>query len=300
MGGAAAVVDVEAVGHRADGDQFGTGPRERLRRDPGGRAVRLVEDDLQSVETVREDTDEVGDVLVEPLVVVPDAADAGAGRAVPGGAGAVVGVDGLDAVLQLVGELVAAAGEELDAVVGHGVVAGGQHHAEVGAERAGEVGHRGRRQDATRSTSTPALASPRPPRPPGTPRRHVGPGRPPRSPGARRRCPPRPVRAPRRRRGPAPARPSDPRWRRRARRPCRRVVPLVLLRKRQFRKRLPMSRPTQSAPEDSGTQRPAIDHISLRTSCAVIRPTAGINECPAAQWRAAGAFGVQPVPAGTT
>ncbi len=110
--------------------------------------MRLVEDDLQSVEAVGEHADEVGDVLVEPLVVVPDAADAGTGRAVPGGTGAVLGVDGLDAVLQLVGELVAAAGEELDAVVGHGVVAGGQHHAEVGAERAGEVGDRGRRQHA--------------------------------------------------------------------------------------------------------------------------------------------------------
>ncbi len=146
VGGAAAVVDVEAVRHRADGDDLGPGPRERLGRDPVGRAVRLVEDDLQSVEAVGQDAHEMGDVLVEPLVVVADAADAGAGRAVPGGAGAVLGVDGLDAVLQLVGELVAAAGEELDAVVGHGVVAGGEHHAEVRAERAGEVGDRGRRQ----------------------------------------------------------------------------------------------------------------------------------------------------------
>lgn len=48
----------------------------------------------------------------------------------------------LDAVLQLVGELVAAAREELDAVVGHRVVAGGEHHAEVGAQRTGEIRHR--------------------------------------------------------------------------------------------------------------------------------------------------------------
>lgn len=57
-------------------------------------------------------------------------------------------VDLLDTVLQLVGELVAAAREELDAVVRHRVVAGGQHHAEVGAQRAGEMRHRGGGQHA--------------------------------------------------------------------------------------------------------------------------------------------------------
>ena len=41
-------------------------------------------------------------------------------------------------------ELHAAAGEELDAVVGHRVVGGGEHDAEVGAERTGEVGDAGR------------------------------------------------------------------------------------------------------------------------------------------------------------
>ena len=52
VGGAAAVVDVEAVGLGADGDDLGAGPGERLGRDPGGGAVRLVEDDLQPVEPV--------------------------------------------------------------------------------------------------------------------------------------------------------------------------------------------------------------------------------------------------------
>ena len=52
-------------------------------------------------------------------------------------------VDALDLVLQLVGELVTAAGEELDPVVGHRVVAGGEHHTEVGAQLAGEERHRG-------------------------------------------------------------------------------------------------------------------------------------------------------------
>ncbi len=142
VGGAAAVVDVQAVGLGADGDDLGAGPGEGLGRDAGGRAVRLVQDDLQPVEPVGEDADEVGDVLVEALVVAGDPADAGAGGPVPGGAGAVLLVDGLDAVLQLVGELVAAPREELDPVVGHGVVAGGEHHAEVGTQRTGEIRHR--------------------------------------------------------------------------------------------------------------------------------------------------------------
>ncbi len=142
VGGAAAVVDVEAVGLGADRDDLRAGPGERLGRDVRGRAVGLVEDDLQPVEAVRENTDEVGDVPVEALGVVGDAADAGAGGPVPGSTGAVLLVGRLDAVLQLVGELVAAAREELDAVVGHGVVAGGEHHAEVGAQRTGEIRHR--------------------------------------------------------------------------------------------------------------------------------------------------------------
>ncbi|GAA4948462.1 hypothetical protein GCM10023238_13460 [Streptomyces heliomycini] len=148
VGRAAAVVDVEPVRVGADGDDLGPGPGERLRGDLRGGAVRLVEDDPQAVQPVRKGADEVGDVTVEPLLVVAHAADAGAGRAVPGGAGAVLLVHGLDPVLQLVGELVTAAGEELDAVVRHGVVARGEHDAEVGAERTGEVRHRRRRQHA--------------------------------------------------------------------------------------------------------------------------------------------------------
>ena len=130
--------------------------------------------------------------------------------------------------LQLVGELVAAAGEELDAVVGHGVVAGGEHHAEVGAERAGEIRHRRRGQHAdAQHVHARAGQARRPRRPPGTPRTRADPARPPPPAGGPRRCPPRRARAPPRPRGRAPAQPSDPRWRHRAHRPCRRVVPLV-------------------------------------------------------------------------
>ncbi len=142
----APVVDVEPVRLGTDRDHFRPGPGERLRRHLRRGTVRLVEDDPQTVQPVREHADEVVDVRVQPLPEVPHAAHARAGRPVPGRPGAVLLVHGLDAVLQLVGELVTAAGEELDAVVRHGVVAGGEHHTEVGAERPGEMGHRRRRQ----------------------------------------------------------------------------------------------------------------------------------------------------------
>ncbi len=59
------------------------------------------------------------------------------------------GVDQLfDAVLGGVVELVPAGAEDLDAVVGHRVVRRRDHHAEIGVVRAGQVGHRGGRQNA--------------------------------------------------------------------------------------------------------------------------------------------------------
>ncbi len=72
---------------------------------------------------------------------VADPADARAGRA---GADDVEPV--LDLVLDSVGQLVPTCGEELDAVVRHGVVRRGDHHAEVGVERPDQVRHGGRRQ----------------------------------------------------------------------------------------------------------------------------------------------------------
>ena len=53
----------------------------------------------------------------------------------------------LDLRLQLVGKLQTAAGEELDAVVGHRIVRRRKHHAEVGVQLGGEEGDTGRRDD---------------------------------------------------------------------------------------------------------------------------------------------------------
>ena len=91
----------------------------------------------------------------------------GARRGAPGrprrrsGASHVAAQELLDLRLDGVVELEAAAGEELDAVVGHRVVRGADHHAEVGV-RARRSGTRrpGVGSTRSRSTSTPAEASP--------------------------------------------------------------------------------------------------------------------------------------------
>src|SRR4029450_4878111 len=84
------------------------------------------------------------------------AADAGADRA----GGAVVGDvhGGLDALLDRVGELEALGAEELDAVVGHGVVGGGDHRPGGGAGVAGAAG-----AGPSGGHTPPADRAPRPP-----------------------------------------------------------------------------------------------------------------------------------------
>ena len=79
-------------------------------------------------------------------VVVADPPDAGTGGSRRGRSGD----RGLDPVLHLVGELVPTRGEDLDAVVRHGVVRCGDHHAEACVTRSGEVRDRGGRQHADR------------------------------------------------------------------------------------------------------------------------------------------------------
>src|SRR5680860_697819 len=134
--GAAAVVDVQPVRPGADRDHFGT--RGCKCRGPGDRRrpVRTVEDDLEPVETSRQRRNEVscvvGDCGVEPAHPTHTSPD----RAIPGLTQPAFYRD-LDRVV----ELVAPAGEELDPVVGHRVVTGRKHHAQVGFEGASQVGH---------------------------------------------------------------------------------------------------------------------------------------------------------------
>ena len=92
----------------------------------------------------------------------------------------------LDPHLDLVGQLVPAGGEELDPVVRHRVVRGGEHHAEVGLGLAGQVRHRRGGQHADPQHVRRRRWSARPPPPPPASRRWPGgPGRPPRAAGGR-------------------------------------------------------------------------------------------------------------------
>ncbi len=102
-----------------------------------------VQDHLEPGQRPVDGRDQVVDVLTDGGGVGGDPADIAAERALP----LLVEVL-LDDLLDRVVELVAAPAEELDAVVGHRVVGGADHHAEVRAERLGHVGHAGRRQHA--------------------------------------------------------------------------------------------------------------------------------------------------------
>ena len=148
--GAAAVVDVQPVGAGVDRDHGGAGGLERTRpgvvrrtlgavenqAQPGQRAGAVAALDLQR-------GDQVVGVALRGLGVLAHPPDRGAGGQ------RLVGVQArLDLLLESVVELVPAAGEELDAVVGHRVVRGGDHHAQVGAQRVGQVRDPGGRQHA--------------------------------------------------------------------------------------------------------------------------------------------------------
>ena len=138
-----AVVDVEAVGVGADDGDAGAGIPERLGRDSGCRAMRAVQHDVDAVQPVRQRREQVQDVAVLGVGEARDAPDVAAGglqlRARHGG---------LDALLDDVGQLDAAAREDLDAVVGRRVVRRRDHDAEVGVD-VGDEERRGRgRQNA--------------------------------------------------------------------------------------------------------------------------------------------------------
>src|SRR5699024_5571110 len=120
------------------------GPRlaQGVRGDVAGGPVGAVDGDPQTLERAPGRRDQVVDVAaVRGLGVLLDAAHAVARGALPVGVQA-----GLDGVLERVGELEATAGEELDAVVRHRVVRGGDDHAEVDVQGGGQVRDAGRRQ----------------------------------------------------------------------------------------------------------------------------------------------------------
>jgi hypothetical protein len=140
---AVALVDVLAVGVRADDDDLGAGATERLRTDLAAGTVRRVDDDLEAVERVGDRRDDVVDVAPHRGEVLGHATDVRADGTLP-----PLAEPRLDLVLDVVVELGPGAVEELDAVVGHRVVRGGDHHAEVGVRVGREVGDRRGRHHA--------------------------------------------------------------------------------------------------------------------------------------------------------
>ena len=92
----------------------------------------------QPVEPQRAGLAQVAQIAVGRVPGVDDPTEPGADRAQPG-----IADQGFDLILGAVVELAPAGAEDLDAVVGHRVVRGGDHHPEVGVIGARQVGHRG-------------------------------------------------------------------------------------------------------------------------------------------------------------
>ncbi len=95
-----------------------------------------VEDHLQAGQRPVDGGDEVIDVLADGGGVGGDPADVAPHRPLP-----LLMEVLLDHLLDRVVQLVAPAAEELDAVVGHGIVGGADDDAQVGAEGLGQVRH---------------------------------------------------------------------------------------------------------------------------------------------------------------
>ena len=130
----AVTVDVQAIRLSMDGDDGGTQMRERLRPDLEGSTVGAIEHDGESVESLRHGVDQVLGVRGDAGVTVADPSHVGTDGPVPRLLETL-----LDLALELVVELEPAAGQELDAVVRHRIVARRDHDAHVGCQQGGQV-----------------------------------------------------------------------------------------------------------------------------------------------------------------
>ena len=99
--------------------------------------MRAVDDDVEPVEAVRQRGQKMHDVAVLGIRESRHAPHVTAGGLELG-----AGHGLFDALLDDVGQLHSPAGEDLDAVVGRGVVRGRDHHAEVGVDVVDEEGRR--------------------------------------------------------------------------------------------------------------------------------------------------------------
>ncbi len=147
IGGADFAVDVEAVGLNADWKDFGAEFEQCLGGDLVGGAVGAIDDDAQAGQPELARERRLDDLDIARLGIVDPV---GAAKVRRGGETLIerTGHQRLDCDFRFVRELVAVRSEQLDAVVGIMVVAGGDHHAKIGAQAAGEHGDAGRRQRA--------------------------------------------------------------------------------------------------------------------------------------------------------
>ena len=120
-------VDVAAVRLGVDNGDVGAKLTENGRPQLGGGAVRTVDRDLHAAQVGANSPHEMREVgILSPRVIGVDLTDAIAGGALP-----LRIHEGLNLILNGIGELVTAVREELNAVIGHRIVGGGNHDAEV-------------------------------------------------------------------------------------------------------------------------------------------------------------------------
>ena len=143
VGGAHFIIDVQAVGRAADGDNLGAQLMKHHGRDLVGRAVRAIDHEFQSSECQVMGKGAFAKLDVAPGRVFQPARLAQRGGIDPRGR---LLQGGLHRILPLIVELGALGTEKLDAVVGKRIVAGADHHAKAGALGSREVSHAGRRQ----------------------------------------------------------------------------------------------------------------------------------------------------------
>jgi hypothetical protein len=147
IGGADFFIDVEAVGLDADRDNLRAQFIERRRRHLIARAIRRIDHDAQTGETKPPREGRLHDLDIARLRVVDAARTAETRRRGETRIERLIH-QLLDLHFVCVREFVAVGTEELDSVVGVFVVAGGDHHAEIGPEAPRQHRHRRRRQRA--------------------------------------------------------------------------------------------------------------------------------------------------------
>ena len=121
------VIDIAAIGGSINHDRVSSSLTESLWRKERSTTICAVNRNTQSVQVCSQRGHEVLNVgLFRPIIVVFDLTNSGASGTIPRSI-----EEFLDLVLDLVRELVAAVREELDAIVGHGVVRSGDHDAQI-------------------------------------------------------------------------------------------------------------------------------------------------------------------------